>query len=266
MPRAQVNGIELYYEVHGQGAPVLLIAGFSADHHMYIPQLPSLAERFQCILFDNRGVGQSSQPEGPYTTRQLADDAAGLLSHLGIDRAHIVGHSMGGAIAQEFAINHPDKTASVAILGSFAKLDERGLRGLAVWKECFQRLSPEDYLEYVYQNCFTHRFYAVPGALDMLKMQTLANPFPQSLTGFLSQAAACESHDTLDRLGQIKAPALVWAAAEDGLVPPRFSRAIHERIPRADYYEQPACSHLFNFEQTETTNAQLRLWLQGVSR
>lgn len=266
MPKGRVNGIELYYELHGQGAPVLLIAGLSADHFMWALQLPGLVQEFQCILFDNRGVGQSSQPQGPYTTRQLANDAAALLSHLGIAKAHIVGHSMGGAIAQEFAINHPTKTASVAILGSFARLDERARRGLGVWKQCFQRLEPEGYLEHVYQNCFTHRMYEIPGAVDMVKMQTLANPFPQSLAGFMGQAAACESHDTTDRLGQIKGPALVWAATEDALLPPRFSRAIAEGIPEAEYYEQPGCSHLFNIEQTEETNANLVRWLRAVSR
>lgn len=264
MPIAQVNGIELYYELQGQGPPVLLIAGLNADHLIWTLQLSVLAREFQCILFDNRGVGQSSQPVGPYSTRQLANDAAALLNHLGLERAHIVGHSMGGAIAQEFAIHHPEMTASLALIASFARLDERALRGLAVWKQCFQRLTPADYREYVFQQCLTYRFYAIPGAVEMLKIQSLANPYPQSLAGFLGQAAACESHDTLERLQRITAPTLVWAPAEDHLIPPRFARAIAERIPGATYYEQPDAGHLCNIEQTETTTERLLEWLRQV--
>jgi 3-oxoadipate enol-lactonase len=266
VPKAKVNGIDLYYEIQGEGAPVLLIAGFTADHLAWFLQVPALAREFQVITFDNRGAGQSGQPEGPYTIRQLADDAAGLLDHLGITRAHVVGHSMGGAIAQEFGINHPHRTASLAILGSWARGDERTARFLDLWRHARERFEPEHYLEFTCQACFTHRFYNIPGAVDMVKMQALGNPFPQSLTGFLAQYEACKGHDSLDRLEQIKAPTLVMAATEDAILPPRFSREIARRIPGAAYEELADCGHLFTFEQTELTNDRLLHWLRGVSR
>jgi pimeloyl-ACP methyl ester carboxylesterase len=266
MPLAHVNGIDLYYEVHGQGAPVLLIGGFTSDHMSYSFQVPTLAGEFQCIVFDNRGAGQSSQPDGPYTTAQLADDAADLLDHLGIAKAHIVGHSMGGAIAQEFAINHADKTASVVLSATFPKLDPYSLRQLGVWKQVFRQMDPESYLEYVFYHAFTHRLYAQPGVLEMFKQQALANPYPQTPAGFFGQAAACESHDATARLGLIQAPTLVVAAAEDKMVPVRYALQLAEAIPGADYVELPDAPHMYVWEQPDVATSRLGEWLRGVSR
>jgi len=266
MPKASINGIDLYYEVQGTGAPVLLIAGFTADHMSWLLQVPAVAQEFQCISYDNRGTGQSTVPEGPYTIRQMADDAVALLDHLGISKAHVVGHSMGGAIGQELAINYPDRVSSLLLLATWGKGDERSRRGLEVWKQCFLNLQLDDYMEYLFQYLFTHRMYDQPGAVDMVKMQMLANPYPTGQTGFLGQMAACQAHDTLDRLGQIKAPTLVWAAAEDAILPPRFSKVLAERIPGAEYYESEGTGHMLNMEGFEATNAKLLEWLRGMSR
>src|SRR6266536_1661770 len=104
MPTAQVNGIDLYYEEQGSGEPLLLIMGFTAHSMLWMMQVPALAQRYRVITLDNRGVGRSSVPPGPHTTRQMADDAAGLLDHLGIEQAGVIGWSMGGMIAQELAL------------------------------------------------------------------------------------------------------------------------------------------------------------------
>lgn len=266
MPKAAVNGIELHYEEHGVGQPVLMISGLTADHFMFGFQVPALAPHFRCIVFDNRGVGQSSQPEGPYTIEQLADDAVALLDHLSIEQAHVVGASMGGAIAQEIAIRHPQRLLSAALLCSWAKSDERTRRFLGVWTEVGQRLELADYIEFVFSLCFTHRLYEVPGVLDTFKHQVLANPFPQTVAGLLGQAAACKGHDTLDRLDRIQAPTLVWAGSEDILLPPRCSRAIVERIPGAEYYETPEAGHGFVWERADETNTRLLDWLGRLGR
>jgi pimeloyl-ACP methyl ester carboxylesterase len=177
-----------------------------------------------------------------------------------------VGASMGGAITQEIAINHPERVLSAAILCSWARGDEITNRRMGVWAQAFQRFEPGDYVEFVFQLCFTHRLYEQAGALELFKQQSLANPFPQTPAGFQGQVAACSKHDTLDRLGQIKAPTLVWAGAEDILLPPRFSRQIAERIQGAEYYETPAAGHCFFYEQMEATGAKLLDWLQRVSQ
>lgn len=107
MPKAQSNGIELYYEVHGEGQPLVLISGIGYSSWQWHKMVPFLAEHFQVITFDNRGVGQSDKPEGPYSSQLLAADTVGLLDALNIDRAIIAGHSMGGFIAQAIVLDHP---------------------------------------------------------------------------------------------------------------------------------------------------------------
>src|SRR5262249_23607550 len=98
---ARVGTVDLYYEEHGSGDPLLLIIGLAADARAWLFQLPDFARRYRTIVFDNRGVGRSSKPSGPYTIHEMADDAAGLLETLDVARAHVVGVSMGGMIAQE---------------------------------------------------------------------------------------------------------------------------------------------------------------------
>ena len=114
MPRVRVNGVELHYVEVGGGDPVLMIMGFGGDHLAWGFQVPALSARYRVIAFDNRGAGQSSVPDVPYSTRMMADDAVGLLDALGIERAHVIGVSMGGMIAQEVALGHPRSRALAA--------------------------------------------------------------------------------------------------------------------------------------------------------
>ena len=109
MPCTDAPGFRMYYEVHGDGFPFLLINGLGGDHTEWLLQLPEFSRHFQVIVFDNRGAGDSEAPPGPYSTAQMADDAVALLSFLGISRTHVLGFSMGGMIAQEVALRHPER-------------------------------------------------------------------------------------------------------------------------------------------------------------
>src|SRR4029077_10122354 len=109
MTTAKFDSIELYYEEHGRGDPLLLIMGLAADSTAWIFQVPDFARRYRTITFDNRGVGRSSKPPGPYTIHEMADDAVALLDALDVRRAHVVGVSMGGMIAQEIVLRHPSR-------------------------------------------------------------------------------------------------------------------------------------------------------------
>ena len=109
MPRTTANGIEIYYETHGKGQPLILISGIGYTNWQWYRMVPFLAGQFQVITFDNRGVGQTDKPTGPYSAQMLAADTAGLLDALGLEKAITLGHSMGGFIAQAIALDFPHK-------------------------------------------------------------------------------------------------------------------------------------------------------------
>src|SRR4029077_21119 len=123
MSTARVGDIEMYYEEHGSGDPLLLVMGLAADSTAWMFQLPDFARHYRTIVFDNRGVGRSSKPAGPYTIHQMADDAAGLLDALDVRRAHVVGVSMGGMIAQELALRHPARVRGLVLGCTFPEPD-----------------------------------------------------------------------------------------------------------------------------------------------
>jgi 3-oxoadipate enol-lactonase len=121
MPKIHVNGIDLFYNSCGNGEALILIAGFDCDTSYWSALMPALVDKYQVIRFDNRGVGQSSAQDSPYSIKQMADDTAALLNYLGITTVHVAGHSMGGQIAQELALAHPEKVKSLILLSSWAK-------------------------------------------------------------------------------------------------------------------------------------------------
>src|SRR5919204_2765547 len=134
MPKVLVNGINLHYIEAGRGDPLLLIMGFGGDHLAWAFQTPVFAQSHRVIAFDNRGVGQSDVPDVPYTTRMMADDAAGLLDALGIERAHVIGVSIGGMIAQELALNHPRRVRSLQLHCTYARPDRYIEALMDVWR------------------------------------------------------------------------------------------------------------------------------------
>src|SRR5438093_13759231 len=121
MSVAKVGTIDLYYDEQGSGDPLLLVMGLAADSAAWMFQVPDFARHHRTIVFDNRGVGRSAKPPGPYTIHEMADDTVGLLDALGIARAHVVGVSMGGMIAQELALRHPERVARLVLAMSFAR-------------------------------------------------------------------------------------------------------------------------------------------------
>ena len=126
MPIAKINGININYVVQGRGEPLVMIAGFSADQNLWKSQIPAFKKQFQAVIFDNRGVGKSDKPKGPYSPRMMSEDTIKLMDYLNIKKAHILGHSMGGLIAQEIAINYPERTMKLILASTYAYQDNYG--------------------------------------------------------------------------------------------------------------------------------------------
>jgi pimeloyl-ACP methyl ester carboxylesterase len=256
MPKARVNGIDLHYVEAGRGEPLLLIMGFGGDHLAWAFQTTVFAHAYRVIAFDNRGAGQSDVPDVPYTSRMMADDAAGLLDHLGIERAHVLGVSMGGMIAQELALNHPRRVRSVQLHCTLARPDNY-LRALSAnWRVIREKVTPAEWLRIVALWLFSPATYAErPEFVETVIQTGIANPHPFTLTGFLRQGDAIRTHDTVDRLGKLAAPTLVSVADDDILVPPRFARELAGAIPGATLTTIERAGHGYFWERPEAFNA-----------
>jgi 3-oxoadipate enol-lactonase len=236
MPTAEINGITMYYEEQGQGEPLLLIMGLGMHSLAWIMQTAAMAQKFRTIVFDNRGAGRTSAPPGPYTIRQMADDTRGLLDHLGIEKAHIVGVSMGGMIAQELAINYPERVGRLVLMSSLAKQPDGQVAdwwlGFGEWAR-EQGADPRQFLTYTLPWLFTANLLGNTAMVSAAVNQSAMDPYPISTEGFKGQAAAARAHDTVERLAQIKSPTLVLVGKEDVLTPVAYSQVLAERIPGA---------------------------------
>lgn len=263
MTIVKINDLDMYYEEHGDpnAEPLLLIMGFTMNAASWAPQIPALSERYRVIAFDNRGAGRTTQPEGPYSIPQMAADAAALLDHLGIQSAHIVGASMGGMIAQEFALRYPRRVRGLVLActtpggphsAGYEEMMTTSEEGLAM-TDLSEMLKPERVKEGV-DLLFTPEFLAHPG-LGLLQMGSAAMLYPQTLTGMKGQLAAVRAHDTYDRLPKITAPTLVIAGDADKLVDARNSPILSSRIPGAKLVMLPGQRHGFTAEKPAEANA-----------
>ena len=252
MPKVRVGDVALHYVEAGTGDPLLLVMGLGGDHLAWGLQMPVFAQRYRVIAFDNRGVGQSDVPDHPYTTRMMAEDAAGLLAALGVERAHVIGLSMGGMIAQELALNHPARVRTLQLHATYARPDGYLRALVAAWRTVRASLGREEALRTMALWLFTPEAYDErPQLVETLLQTALANPYPQSVTGFMRQTDAVLAHDTLDRLAAIRCPTLVSVADQDVLVPPRFSRELAARIPGAELAVLPGSGHVALWEHPD---------------
>lgn len=243
MSFVDVNGVTLAYERRGEGRPLLIIAGLGCARWMWWRNLESLARSYDVIAFDNRGVGESSAPEGPYSIRQMAEDACGLIDALGIQQADVLGISMGGYIAQELALAHPQRIRRL-VLGA------TGVWGGAATDE-FQAavarargLPPEPFLTQLLPLLVGPGYWErEPEQRDQLLKMRL-NALPQ-VHAYEAQVAACAEHDTRDRLGQIEIPSLVVWGAEDKVVPPEQGEQLAAGLPNVQTHVYPDAGHYF---------------------
>lgn len=254
MPKVRVGEIEMYYIEAGSGDPLVLIMGFGGDHLAWGFQVPVFAERHRVVAFDNRGAGQTDAPDAAYSTRTMADDTVGLMDRLGIERAHVLGVSMGGMIAQEIAINHPGRVRTLQLHCTYARADRYTQVRADIWEMLRRKLTREESMRAVMPWLFEPASYNErPDFVETIIANGLANPYPQSLAGFVRQREAVSAHDALDRLDRITCPTLVSTGERDGLVSPQFSREIAARIPGAEFQTLPG-GHVYFWEFPEAFN------------
>lgn len=243
---------QLYHEVHGSGPPLVLLAGFGSDLLSWSFQRDAFAARHKVVLLDNRGVGRSPTPAGPYTITQMAGDVIALLDKLGLEKVKLVGHSMGSSIAQELAIRHPERLDRMVLVSTFSKDGERVLPVLEAWVKSWEgdfneEIMAKKVLPYIYSDKFFENPNRVRATLGFLK----AHPYPPRVEGLRGQLNAVGGHNTWDRLGQIKVPTLVLAGELDRLTSPSITKEVAERIPGAQFQGIPGAAHACMLEQAD---------------
>lgn len=234
MPTVHANGIDIYFESRGSGEPVLLVAGFACDGTIWSQVVPRLTAAHRVIVFDNRGTGRTAASEGPANIAQMAADAAGLVDALGMDRVHVAGHSMGGMIAQELALSHPERVTSLMLLSTAARLDVRGKAIIESWGELPRQLDPVAGTRLVMPWVYTEAFFARPGAVEQVINAIVSNPHPPSASGVYAQSRAIGQWHSTSRLAEIAHPTLVLAGGEDMLLPVPFSDQLARGIRGAE--------------------------------
>lgn len=255
---AAVNDQELYYEVHGKGKPLLLIQGLGVDSSGWAMQVPAFAEQFKVIAFDNRDVGQSSRSGGAYDVADMADDAAALLESLRVERAHVVGVSMGGLVAQELVLRHPQKVDRLVLGCTFGKISTSIAFNLRVWNWIKQRDSENEIFPLAGMPWTVSRELLgnVIGVNQML-LEMRSQPFPQSEEAYSRQVAATSRFNAKDRLDAVKAATLVLVGEQDIITPPWMGRELAEAIPGAilQILEGKGSAHAFMWEMSDAFNA-----------
>ena len=230
MPFAEPSsGVEIFYETHGEGAPLLLVSGTGHDHAFWSGQLPALSADYRCVVFDNRGVGRSAAPAPGYSLADMAEDAAGVLDAAGAARAHVMGFSMGGHIAAELALRHPERVLSLGLHHTWA----RNCARLGSFQRARMRLAArgerEALVELSLLGLYSHEFYDANADALEEKRKWIMEASGEDV-GWEGQLAACLEGDTLDRLHRIKAPTLITCSDRDLIVDPHHAREMHARI------------------------------------
>lgn len=251
MAFVQNQGARIYWDEQGEGEPLLLIMGLGYPSAMWHRSRPVLAKQYRTIALDNRGSGLSDAPPGPYAMTLMASDAAVVLDAAGVDQAHVYGISMGGMIAQEFALQHPARVRSL-ILGCTAAGGSTAVRAEAEVNRVLMArdLTPEQMAQAMRQYTYDPDtpFERVEEDMEIRRQWF---PKPQGHAAQLQGILAWESYS---RLSQITAPTLVIHGESDQLVPPDNGKLIATRIPGAELVMLPHASHIFSTDQTEAAN------------
>jgi pimeloyl-ACP methyl ester carboxylesterase len=267
MPLVHTNGIDLYYQERGSGEPLLLIMGITAPGAVWEKHAAYWEKDFRCILADNRGVGASQKPAGPYTTAQMADDYAGLLEALQIDKVRVVGCSMGSTIAQQLALRHPDKVRSLVLMCPWARCDNTAKAIFSHMMTAKARLRPEEFSLFIQLLIYSKASWddeQLVAELEEGRRQAALDPQPQPLHGLEGQAAACMSHDVWTQLGDIRQPSLVIGGQQDIFTPPWMAQEVAAGIPQAQLHLYQNSGHAFHWENIADFNPRVRNWLLEV--
>lgn len=260
---ASIGRYRLHYLDVGSGPAVVLIHGLAGDHTAWRAQIELLRPRYRVIAFDNRGAGRSTQVDEPVSTQDLAADTLQLMDRLGVKQAHVVGRSMGGAVAQHMALGAPGRILSLVLCASFARLDPLGRRVLSNMREALEwRMSWADHARHSVQNFVSAAFFNEHPE-QIAAIERLIGGETRLPACYIRQNEACQAHDTLADLGRIPHRTLVMGGDSDPICSLTATRALASGLPNASAEIFAGASHFFLMEQPAKFNRLLADWLEG---
>jgi len=255
MPNATINGIDIHYEVHGQGDPLLLIMGLGANSTAWVMQVEEFSKHYRVITFDNRDAGLSQKMTSSYTMAEMATDAVGILDEVSVETAHVFGMSMGGMIAQELVLHHPERVRALVLGGTMAGGPGTVLAGpelLTHWMSVAP-LPLEQKLEASLGFLYSDEFIA-QNKTRLLERSITNAPLMASADALRRQLMAVMGYNVQARLPEIDAPTLVLTGTDDKIVPAANSKILADGIPNAKLLEFDGAGHGFIIEKARETN------------
>jgi 3-oxoadipate enol-lactonase len=267
MPTVQGNGIDIYYEIQGEGEPMVLIPYLAADQACYAFQVAEYAKHYTCYSVDLRGAGLSGQPDGVYTTELFAADVAAFMQAAGIEQAHIFGLSLGAATGMWLAAKHPEKVKTLSLHSGWTASDPFLRAVVESWQIIAQALDsvPEMIIQGIFPWCFTPEMYAArPEYVESLADFVRSRPMPP-VDALIRQSGAVLAHDATAALGSIQAPTLITFGRHDLVTSTRFAAPLSEGIADSEVLVFEDCSHAPIYENVEEFNQQTLAFLRRHS-
>lgn len=264
MPIIHTNSINIYYEIHGEGPPLLLIMGITAPGAVWEKHLNYWKKFFTCIVVDNRGVGNSDKPPGPYSITDMANDCNGLLEALQYTRVSVTGVSMGSTIAMQLCLSHPDKVSGMVLMCPWARCDHMAKSIFSHMISIKEKLSPDEFARYIQLLIFHKSSWDDPAMHQEMmdaRKAALEDPNPQPFYALQAQAVACMEHHVLNQLGKIRIPSLVIGGKQDIFTPEWMAKEVAEAIPGAQLHLYDKSGHAFHWENLEDFNERVKEWL-----
>ena len=249
MPIAPLPNVDLFYTDSGAGVPILWLQGLGAEHSAWAPQIARFSVDFRCIAPDARDVGQSSRASQSYSLATLADDCAHLLAYLQLEAVHVVGLSLGGAVAQHLALNHPNLVRTLTLVSTFARQSPRQRELLIAWREIYARVDVATFYRQAAAWMFSDAFFERPRNLQNVLRYVAESDHPQEAAAFARQVDAVLSHDVVGRLSEISRPTLILGGDHDQLAPLAMMQTLADNITDSQLMTFTGSAHLINLER-----------------
>ncbi len=256
MPKVQVNELTMNYDQQGTGEPLILIPYLAADYACYAFQVADYSKHFTCISVDLRGAGETDKPEGTYSTELFADDVAGFMQALGIQKAHVAGLSLGAATGMWLAARYPEKVKSLSLHSAWTKTDPFLKVLVEGWQVMAKGLGsvPEMVIQGIFPWCFTPELYAArPDYIGALSDFVRGRPV-QPLDAFMRQSNAVIAHDAESQLVKIEAPTQITFGQYDMATSTRFADPMKQNIQHTEFVIFEGCAHTPIYEKVDEFN------------